>query len=218
MAARNGLAVVRLVSQLATGQAIVNSFHISKPALGSPPTYDQLFQLATDIQAYLSPTYRPLLLTDSTFQKVEVEQVIDPNAPAVPLKAVYNLNAAGTRTTSNPRTPQSLCAVLSFGTPNASRRFRGHLFLPPALDNGQVNGDSFTSGGTYIVNCNGFAAAIGGGRAPSPTWTGTELASWFLALYSRKADQLALAPVANVQSVNVRLQAHWLRSRERGSS
>lgn len=218
MAILNGIAKVSMVSHLGSGQTIVNTVHIAKAGLGTPPTITQLSDLAAQWSTYFAPTYEALLTTQDTFDRIQVSQVPDPAAPTAPLEAVQLVNAGGGRTPGGAQVPDSLCAVLSLKTTIASRRFRGHLFMPPVINNASVaSGNNVGTSGAYYTALSNFAARLATGGTLAPTWTGAELSTWVLVVYSRVAAAAALAYDTPVFAVTISPKFHWLRSRERGA-
>ena len=218
MALFNGLAKVTFSSTLASNQQVSNTFYVGKASLGSPPDLTTLGNLASDLQTWFSTTYRAILDTSAKWDSITVYQVPDPTAPAVPLEYQLAVALAGTRTPAGSIGPGSLCGVIQLKTPNASRRFRGHLFAPPSLNGGDVgSGDKINLASGYGLQLSNLAAKFAAGAGTSPTWTGTTLASWTLSIYSKRAASLGLASVAICNTAVADGRWHWLRSRERGS-
>lgn len=210
--------MVQLQATLASGQAVRNTVHLSHAAAGTAPDYTELLQLATDFAAYFGTTYEGILATTDTFVQVLAKQVNDPTSPAVLIEAAYPVNAAGTRALSGSASPDEACAVLSLKTPNASRRFRGHLFVPPAKKSGDLNSEHWDAASGYHTAIEAFRVKLQTGCGPTPTWTGTSLHNYTLSIFSKVAAAAGLASVASVQTVTCDYRVHWLRSRGRGTS
>lgn len=219
MALFNGLARVNILSTLRSGQAISNTFHIAKPGASAPPDFTDLGVLATDIAAWFETTYRAVLTSGDTMQKVTCYQVTDPTAIVLEEESSVTIAAVGTGD-SNPRTtPDSISAIMSIHTPNASRRFRGHLFLPGQWYAGGLDGDKWlVASDTWRTNALALVAKFSDGLLPSVSWTGTDLPDWNLAIYSKAAALASVASVANANACVLDEKVHWLRSRERGAS
>lgn len=219
MALFNGLARIQVHSQLASGQACLNSFYIAQTGAGAPPSLADLGSLLTEIHTWLGTQYRAVLTTADTLVEYKAFQVPDPTNPSPPLEAVQPENLAGTRTVASDPSPQSLCSILSWKTPNASRRFRGHIFLPPAKDASALINDGYKGSQAYWVAVVALQAKFQAGCGPTVSWTGSHLANYFLSVYSPTSAHASAPSVATVQTVAVNsARANWLRSRERGQS
>lgn len=213
----NGVASCTFLSTLAGGQAVSNTFHITNEG-SSPPDLATLNQLATDLAAWFTVTYKAMMTSGDTFNTITVRQVPDPAAPAPYEQAQVTVNVVGTHSGTGSISPDSACGVLKLKTAFASRNSRGHLFLPPNKIASEFNGDLYNAGSAYMTNGAALAAKFAAGASLSPTWTGTDLPSWFLCIYS-KALQLRSEPSVFVCNAAVMdTKVHWLRSRERGSS
>lgn len=212
------LAEVQFLTTMTSGQAVSNTFHISKGAGGSVPTLADLTNLAADIVTYFQTTYQATIATTDTFQSVTVRQVTTDPATDPAAQAQQTVAHVGTHTLSGSAAPESACAVLRIKTPLASRRSRGHLFLPPGKVAADMAGDVWSAGSTYITNCNNLAAKFATGCLPTPTWTGSTLSAWTLCVYSKTAALAAQPYVTLANAAVVDPKVHWLRSRERGAS
>lgn len=217
MALYNGLARVNFLSQLASGQSVSNTFYVSNAAAGTPPDVTELAGLAADLNTWFTSTYKTTLMTVDTFQKITCYQVTDPTAPVLIEEASVFPNIAGTLTGASRTNPDSVTGVLSFKTPNASRRYRGHIFLSGPNANTDLNGDKIATGSSWWTNAGNLAAKFAAGEMPTPTWTGTHLSHYALVIFSKAAALAAAPSVANVSACIVDPYVHWLRSRERGS-
>lgn len=217
MALLNGMARVNLLSQMASGQSVSNTFYVSDSGAGAPPDVAELAALAADIETWFSTTYRNIMLTVDTWQKVTCYQVADPAAPVLIEEASVYPNLAGTHG-AGPRTnPDSVSGILSLKTPNASRRYRGHMFLIGPSFTGDMNGDKWDPASGWQTNAIALAAKFAAGIAPAPTWTGSHLSNYELVVFSKAAGIAGDPPVANVSACVIDPYVHWLRSRERGS-
>jgi hypothetical protein len=213
-----GLARVAIKSTVQGGQAVNNTFYISDGS-ANIPDLSKLTNLATDLDAFFTTTYRVLLTTNGILQNYTVSQVSDPLDPSPYVQYVKNIALAGTRTEPSSHAPNQLCAVASLKTALVGRRYRGHLFLPPSLDQASISGTGFSSG-NYLTAVNNFVAKlVNGTAAPTPTWTGSTLSGWTLAVFSRTAAAAGQNPVfAYCTAVVQNGSIHWLRSRARGTS
>jgi hypothetical protein len=214
----NGLAQLQIQSHMADGQAVLNTVHINDVGAGSPPDVTALTNLATDFWSWISGTYLALAPTTMTVDQVIARQVSDPTSPVIVLEAAHPVGAAGTRGTGARQGPQSLCGIASIKTPNASRRFRGHLFLPPIVDVASLDNNNIAASSAYQTAAAAFVAKLQAGCAPTPSWTGSALAAWTLCIYSLAAAKLTQPSVAAAQLVTLKSKVSFLRSRERGGS
>lgn len=214
-----GAVSCNFVGHVASGQAFSNTFHLwDGTTSGDPPDLPALTTLASDLHTYFSTTYLAMLFTTSTWDSIKCSQISADPKTDPPLEAFLAVNAAGTRVTGSGTLPDSMCGVMSIKSPIASRRYRGHLMLPPAFNPADVNGDNFAVSQPYYVAMLALAAKFETGVLPTPTWTGTELAHYTLSLFSRTALTAAEPAMAFATAVVTQPKIHWLRSRERGTS
>lgn len=218
MATFNGQIAVQFLGHTASGQTTSNSFHIANAAAGSPPDLTELQNVGAQLLTQFSATYRALGVTTWTWDSIITKQVVDPLNPVVYLEAVTNVALAGTRTIAGHAVPEALCGVVSLKTPNASRRFRGHMFAPPAFNDATLSGNLLDSGNAYWTNLGLFAAELFKGTPLGSGWTGAQLSHYELVIYSKTAALAAQPSVANVSGVTVKTKASFLRSRERGGT
>jgi hypothetical protein len=218
MALLNGLVTVNFLSHLSDAQAVSNTFHLSNQGAGSPPDEAHLEALASQLHDQFAVTYRALHVVSSVWDTITCTQVSDGLANDVLLQATFAVAQQGTRTESGTYVPNGLCGVASLKTPNASRRFRGHLMLPPCRTAGSVDGNALNPTNAYYTAAAAFAAEMAKGSPTGAGWTGSELGDYFLAIFSKTAALNGDPAVANVQTVIIRPKASFLRRRERGSS
>lgn len=199
-------------STVDSGQEVLNTFYVANVGLGVPALTD-LADCGSDLHTYFATTYRALLKTAWTWDQIDCSQVSDVLDPAPILKVTTAVNQAGTASNPSVGTPVPICGLVSLKTPLASRRYRGHLFLPPLFDEAQINGAGIQNGGAYDTAKNNFAAALATGAGSSPTWTGSFLSNCTLVVYSEAGTRAGSGVFAVVTAVTSNDQAHWLRSR-----
>jgi hypothetical protein len=215
----NGLAQAQILSTLVDGQRVSNTFYLSHAGAGAPPDLPALTQLGTDLNAWLGTQYIGVLPTNATFDSITVRQVANPTSPTIVLESTHLNGSNGTRAVaSGDATPKSLCALIKLRTPNASRNFRGHLFMPPIQISVGLAGNVFIAGSAYISAIDALVTKLAAGALASPTWTGTELSNYGLVIYSKTLALRALPSVALCNQVAHDLRVRWLRSRERGTT
>jgi hypothetical protein len=219
VAALHGLASVTLLSTLDTGQQCANTFHIANGSLGAAPDPATLANLASDLNSYIGTEYKAVLRTVDKLDAIKVAQVPDPTIPGDPYADyLLPLNAAGTRTAVDGLMPREACLCISEKTNSGQRSYRGHMLLPPAGDVAAANGESWKTSQAYYLACAAFAAKLDDGAGTSPTWTGSTLHSWNLAIYSKTLQARALPSVTGVIALVANARIHWLRSRARGTT
>lgn len=218
MPALDGLARINFSGHSASLQQTSNTFHVSNDGAGSAPDFAELLQLATDLKAQFDTTYKAVGVTTWTWDTITAKQVVPPGDSTVPLEATVAVNEAGTRAVTSPNCPEGLCACLAFKTPNASRRFRGHLLLPPAFNGAAFVGNNLDSSNAYWTNAQAFATELAKGTPGGAGWTGSALANYGLVIYSAMAQSLSLPSVANVQTLVLRPRGSFLRRREQGAT
>jgi hypothetical protein len=218
MALENGMVRVNFLSTLHSGQAVSNTFYLHDDGAGSPPAFDDMVTLANDLDAWFEAFYCALLQEDDLFKSITVYQVADPTAPEPVLEATNHVNSPGTNGAGPRGTPDSIAALLSFKTPNASRRYRGHIFLPGTPDPSDLNGYVYVPTGGWKDARQALALSFAAGIITDITWTGDKLPDYNLVIFSKTAALAGGSPVANVSAVVRDDRVHWLRSRERGAS
>lgn len=208
---------IRALMKLADGQAVVNTFHVHKPGEGIPDVATMTALLA-DIDTWFLSTYEATLTTADTFVGWTCSQIVFP-ANAGPYDEItLPKNVAGAISAGR-NCPESLCAVISFKSIIAKRYARGHIFAPPLQDKADLSTPRvFGTGTPYMTRINALAAKYAAGAWPTPTWTGSQLSGWNMAIYSKQQDKIAGPAVSDVASALATTQVHWLRSRERGTS
>jgi hypothetical protein len=218
MAVIDGLIKVNFLSHLSDAQVVSNTFHIVNPGAGAPPDETELLNVATEAAAQFATSYKSLHVVSSFWDVVVCKQVSDGLAADVLLEATYAVAAAGTRTETGSYIPNGICGVASIKTPNASRRFRGHLMLPPCRTAGSVDGNVLNSSNAYTTAANAFIADLNDGTVGGGGWSGASLGDYNLCIFSRTAALASDPPVANAQTVILRPKASFLRRRERGAT
>lgn len=218
MAPLDGLASVQLRATLPNGQLCANTFHISNPGAGSPPSPADLADLADELDTLLATVYRDILTTTSTFTGIKTAQVPDPTIPN-DAYADYTkpLNLAGLRTEANEASPNQECLCVSLKTNSGQRSYRGHLLLPPALAARSQSGQIWNHSSAYYTACVAFASALQTGCFGSHSWSGSKLSSYYLSIYSKRLQVQALPSVTECIAVIANDSIHWLRSRARGT-
>jgi len=211
----DGLVGVTFLSQYASGQAISNTFHIQDPGAGSPPDLAELTGLANDLDSWFTASYRACLLTGDTFKQITTRQVADPTTPGAVVEAIVVKNQAGTIAQSR-TTPESASVLMDLSTNLAAKFARGHLFLPGAYSGSFLSGNIWTAGS--LTNFDTLVGKWSAGCTLSPTWTGSHLSNYSMAIFSKQQNKVP-GPAVNICFTATRnAKVHWLRSRERGSS
>ncbi|HKT09713.1 MAG TPA: hypothetical protein VJR24_17560, partial [Gemmatimonadaceae bacterium] len=161
--------------------------------------------------------YRAVACTDWTWDWIIAKNVPLPGEVTPAAKVSVAVNEAGTRSTTGTHIPVGVCACLGLQSATASRRFRGHLLLPPAWTASAVGGDGLNQSDAYWTNCGAFLTELLKGADGGSGWTGAQLSAYRLCIYSRKAASLSLPYVVHVSGGVIRPKASFLRRRERGS-
>lgn len=166
--------------------------------------------LANTFRDDVVPTYAALFGSAWSIQPVMIEQERDPLHPTNP-RGAWSAGApvAGTRSLGSDVLPPGLCGICTLITAHIGRRFRGRIFLPGSIVEGDQNdgvvGSSMT--GPWST----FVAAIP--RQPDiATGTSDSTAKW--CVYSRTQRTANLDPYASpVTATVVKTKLHYLRSR-----
>lgn len=209
--------LLQFQSHLPDIAVVRNSFHVRRNETAGD--VDEAFLVSllnADGTDNLVDAYRAMLTSNMEFDGVFVRQVQDPLNPSDPKLEHYRpIGLPGLRTPGSPGSPMEACAIASLHSDTASRRFRGHVFLPPAIDSSQLGGSHWTLTGSYSVAIATFLAELfhtmepSGGAHYDGAWNDVDLV-----VYSRKARSLdADQFYAQVQSASNNRKVHWLRSR-----
>lgn len=214
----NGLCAVTFLGHAGNGQVSSNTFHISHEGAGAPPDEPTLMALAAELQTAFAASYVGLGTTDWTWDQIVTKQVSDGTSADVLLEGAKVVNLPGAITNAGPYIPYGLCGCLSFKTAAASRRFRGHLLLPPCKVAAAVDGNILKTTGDYWMNMGALATAFALGTVGGAGWAGAHLADYKLAVFSRTAARLSVPSVANATAVIRKPTVSFLRRRERGTT
>lgn len=208
---------VNFISHLSTLQ-VVNVLHAqTNNDLWSPGGSDTPQAVVNEIASALAASYRAILPTTYTFDRIDCVEVPNPNDPTqVPRAATSLQNVAGTRVVSNSDLPAPVCAVLKLKTGSVGRSFRGHLFMPPCESSSQIANDVFTGAGTYIPPIDAFAAKLNDSFSGGASWATLWLTTWDakLVVYSPTRHRQGVNPVTSeIVAASTDRTVHWLRSR-----
>src|SRR5712691_4255697 len=154
--------------------AMSNTYHLFAHDAADPVTFDVLKALGdSGWMSGLIDAYVTLLSSSATLDAVVLRQPHDPQDPtAIPAEFGVDVETDGSRT-ANGSLPAPLCALLVGHADSASRRARGHVFLPPSLDGADISdqgvwkGSGDYNGGRTAVNIelNKLLFTAGGGHA-----------------------------------------------------
>ena len=218
----NGLASIQLLSHDSTGQVSSNTFHVVDESQSTPPDLGHLQGIANDFHIVIQAAYPGMLPTTSSWDSITVRQVRDNTV--TPKEALLEYSRAegvpGTRSLSANLLPRQACALLQLRSVVASRRFRSHLFMPPAFNQAAVTGDMLTGTGNEYWNAvNNFRAALASGLASATArWSGSTLSNFSVCSFSNAAQLQHVASVALTSAVVIAPDVRWLRSRRRGTT
>lgn len=207
-----------MLSTLPDGQRVSNTVHIVNGGSGIPPDFAELSLLATQWATEFSTVYKALLKSDSTFDSVIARSVVQPGTVDVYQEASATVAQAGTLTGTGDAMPMSLCNVVGLQTPNASRRYRGHLMLPPVRDSANCNGNLLKASCTYRTNRDAFITELRKGEVGGAGYTGSSLSHYELCVFSKAGSLAGTGEFSLVSGVVGRERLSWLRSRERGTT
>lgn len=199
-----------------TGQAYRNTLHFYTHDSADPVTFDVLKACANSAAVSdLIGAYKQLLTSGARLDAVLFRQPRDPLHPTdLPAEYLLEVDEAGTRTADGDL-PAEYCAILRGETDTASRRARGHLFLPPALDKASLatHGD-FGDASVYYSACVGLIDQLLGWLfTAGGSHVGGAANDFDLATYSRRARAADEPYLFRWTGMRVPHRAHWLRSR-----
>lgn len=217
MALLNGLCKVTFLGHSSDGQVTSNTFHISHEGAGSPPDEPALMQLATDLGTVFAE-YKGMGTTDWTWDQIVTKQVSDGAGTDILLEGAHIVNVAGAIPNSGPYVPYGLCGCLSIKTSAASRRFRGHLLLPPVKVAAAVDGNVLKTSADYWLNMGALISLFAPGFVGGAGWAGAALADYRLCVFSRTAAREGVPSVANAIAMVRKPKVSFLRRRERGTT
>lgn len=156
------------------------------------------------------PTYAALFGSAWSIQPVVIEDERDPLHATNP-RGAWSSGApvAGTRSLGSDVLPPGLCGICTLITAHIGRRFRGRIFLPGSIVEGDQNDG--VVGSSMTGPWSAFVAAIP--KEPDIA-TGASGASAKWCVYSRTQRAANLDPYASaVTATVVKTKLHYLRSR-----
>jgi hypothetical protein len=196
-----------------------NTFHVvADEAIWGDVEFIDLPALAESFANEFADPWRDMIesTTPGTFDEVVVSQVPDPRVAGDPYSdGGFTVGQNGTWTVGGDFGPSELCLVASFKTNLVGRRYRGRLYMPPAVraadyrgESVQLTGGEYTKYGAAVDALDGL---VQGNDHPS------ELEGLDLVVYSRTA-RLANAENywARVQTIRRSPKLHWLSRRTAG--
>jgi hypothetical protein len=199
-----------------SGQAWRNTYHFRKNPTSGNVDATFLTALAADSNTTsLINKYLACLTVLQRLDGVLVRATRDPLFPGDDRdEAFRQVDAPGTRATPSGIAPEELGAMLKLAGDLAGRRFRGRIWLPPIVDRGVVNGESydFTSG--YATAVANLASDLT--KTTYPSGAGHFGGSWNdvdMIVFSRKGRSLDQTYYARVSAIQRPPKVHWLRSR-----
>lgn len=182
------------------------------PIPGNDPNDPQL--LADAFAGAVVTAWKPMVPTTWTIDPIVVTMAKDPQNPTAPLDQwTSGSPVAGTRSlTGNDFLPYGVTAVATLRTNHVGKRYRGRIFLPCPLLEGDQNADIIVAGTMTALNA--FLNSIphqpdivAGASGSKALWC----------VYSRTNRAADLDPYASaIQSTQLRSTLKFLRSRSTG--
>jgi hypothetical protein len=189
--------------QNASGALIVNVFHLEVDTLTDPPNYTNV---ATDINAWIGTEWNAILTTAQTFIDVTVTEETYP--ASVPGQGIVTRNTIGARAQADDDLSPALCALAQLRTATPKKYARGHLFLPPAMNQGaSAPAGTFNVSGPYITAAVAFGLKLQNGTTVGST-------SYKTIVFSKTRVARGQSPFTfPVTTVGIDVKQHFLRSR-----
>jgi len=214
------LARINILCTASNEQAMSNTFHIHNGSWSVGPGYEDLVELCDAVDTEFTAAYQGVLWTGSQVSSIRCYSVVDPlEGPGSPNEAVKIVNAGGTAgSAGSPVLPFPLCPVLSQTTAVASRRARGRCFLPSAVKSSTINGSLFTTDSAWWTSVQVLRDVFDALRETGVGMATAPLSDSYLTVYSETGRRASSDYDFGVQAVTVKRQAHYLRSRERGTT
>jgi hypothetical protein len=177
---------------------------------GADFTHNSAQSLADTFRDNVLASYKALFTNNWTIQPVTVHDEKDPLHPDR-LRSAWTSGApvAGTRASSGDYLHPAVCGVATLRTDHIGRRYRGRMFMPGGLLEGDINDLAFNGSinGLWAT----FLAAIPRQPDIAPPLSNAT-AHW--CVYSRTNRAAGVATYAEkITSVDLHTSIHWLRSR-----
>jgi len=195
---------VSIIGHAFDATTVVNTMHYSHDRNDDPGPA----QLLDEWDTRFTTQYRKLVLTTGKLDRLHAIQV--PDHDQVPLSqpatADKFIDLAGTRVGGDQLLSPALTAVAIFRTAIASRRFRGRMFMPPALASNQLGGAGqwTTAAQTWFAECITFL----GLAVPSMP------SEYDFGVYSRTGAEADDDAFKVITSYSIANRQHWRRSRQ----
>jgi hypothetical protein len=199
-----------------SGQAWRNTYHFRRNPAAGEVDADWLSSWVGDANTTtLINKYLACMTVLQRLDGVLVRATRDPLFPAADRDEAYRqVDAPGTRATPAGITPEELCAMLKLAGDLAGRRYRGRIWLPPIVDRGIVNGESYDFTSAYATAVASLTTEwaktlyTSGGGHYAGNWNDCDMI-----VYSRKGRSLDQTYYARVSAIQRPPKVHWLRSR-----
>lgn len=194
------------------GVAVVNTFHVQTD-LSLGETEPSAAAIRDDLNDALKTKYKALIWNAATLDSFTVTEELVPGSTDIPESASVAIGEAGTVALSSSNFPQEGCALLQLRTASASRSSRGRMFLPPFMNEGYVQRDSWVAGG-QLAAINTFADELIATHDVSEDGGATHV-NVNTVVYSRTRRGRTLDPYTFLITSYARdPRVHWLRSRK----
>lgn len=192
------------------GHTFVNVLHYDSNNHGDPQVNSGQ-SLADRLRDALTPVLATFIRASWSVQPIVVSEAKDPQNPLNPRSQwVSGVATSGTRSSGADELPWQNCFLCTLRTPHIGKRFRGRMFLPWPLQEGdQADGNiiagSITAAETYLAAIPRVPDVAGPGSLATCTW----------GVYSRTQREQNADPYINaVTSHTIHPEVHVLRSRQ----
>jgi hypothetical protein len=203
---------------IASGQAIRNTFHVRQNPTAGAMTTDLLDgKVAAIAASAIKSSYVNMLTVNQVLDAIVGTQVVAANLNDPPDQHSRSFTSVGPRGTDL-ALPLTMCALMTERSELSGRRYRGRMFLPPASDGAAILTTKWKAAQAYFINCLAFQTELlklcqtaGAGHL------GGALNDNDVVTFSRAAEAAGAQTWSRVQSLPILSKVHWLRSRERGT-
>ena len=216
MAAFNDIATMQFQGVSWSGQAWRNTYHFRRnPSAGDVDASWLAAWVADSNTTALKDKYLATLTVLQRLDGILVRATRDPLNPGADRAEAYRqVDAPGTRATPSGITPEELGPMLKLAGDLAGRRFRGRIWLPPLVDRGIVNGESYDFTSAYATAVANLATDLtktlytSGAGHFGGQWNDCDMV-----VFSRRGRSLDETYYSRVSSIQRPPKVHWLRSR-----
>jgi hypothetical protein len=216
VAAFSDIATLQFQAHLADGQAIRNTLHFRRnPTAGSVDATWLTAWVADSNTTTLMTKYKAILRSTDRLDGVLGRATRDPSNPTADRDEAFRTDdQPGTRVVAGNVSPDELTGILKLSGDLAGRRYRGRIWLPPPMNQTDVQGENYYDAGAYGLAVDAFVTELN--KTLYTSGAGHYGGSWNdvdMVVFSRVGRLAGGTYYSRVSSISKPRKFHWLRSR-----